>query len=124
MKQRPPLKPRLVLDYVLGVVCGVTGMSVDDIKGKSRTANIVLARHVAIYLYWHVGFDMSYPKIGRAFGNRDHTTALHALRRMAARDQTDQWREYIDERLREIIEVAAQHDHDIGIMRGPRVGRL
>ena len=40
--------------------------------------NIVIARHIAMYLCRTVG-QMSLPKIGADFGNRDHTTVMHAV---------------------------------------------
>ena len=52
-------------------------LTVDDLKGKKRNANINHARQVAIYLC-HTTTDETLVKIGLEFGNRDHSTVIHA----------------------------------------------
>jgi len=53
-------------------------LKVQDLKAKSRSKNIALPRHVAIYLCREFT-AASLPEIGRSFGGRDHTTVLHAV---------------------------------------------
>lgn len=55
--------------------------------GDARARHIVLARHVAMHLC-HAVHGHSLSRIGRAFG-RDHTSVLHATRRIAALLPTD-----------------------------------
>ncbi|HFI0304262.1 chromosomal replication initiator protein DnaA [Streptococcus sp. P25B114] len=57
------------------------GVSLKEIKGSKRLQNIVLARQVAMYLAREMT-DNSLPKIGKAFGNRDHTTVMHAYKKI------------------------------------------
>ncbi len=52
-----------------------------DICSARRTANIVRPRQVAMYLCRTLT-NKSYPEIGRRFGGRDHTTALHAFNKI------------------------------------------
>lgn len=52
-------------------------VSVKEIKGAKRVQHIVHARQVAMYLAREMT-DNSLPKIGKEFGNRDHTTVMHA----------------------------------------------
>lgn len=52
-------------------------ITVEDLKSKKRTANINYPRQVAIYLC-RTYTDESFPKIGLEFGNRDHSTIMHA----------------------------------------------
>lgn len=52
-------------------------ITVEDLKSKKRTANINYPRQVAIYLC-RTYTDESFPKIGLEFGNRDHSTIIHA----------------------------------------------
>jgi chromosomal replication initiator protein len=52
-----------------------------ELVGKERHRRIALARHVAMYLCKHQ-LRCSYPEIGRAFGGRDHTTVMSAVRRI------------------------------------------
>ncbi|MCL2558930.1 MAG: chromosomal replication initiator protein DnaA [Turicibacter sp.] len=54
-----------------------------DITSKSRKKEIALARHVAIYLMREFTGD-SFPKIGDAFGGRDHTTIMHSCTKIGA----------------------------------------
>jgi chromosomal replication initiator protein len=53
------------------------GFSLEDLCGPSRRRPLVLARQIAMYLFRDLT-DYSYPAIGREFGNRDHTTVIHA----------------------------------------------
>jgi chromosomal replication initiator protein len=50
----------------------------DDFKSKRRTKNISYPRQIAMYLCRDMT-ELSLPKIGEAFGGRDHTTVLHAV---------------------------------------------
>lgn len=52
-------------------------ITVEDLKSKKRTANINYPRQVAIYLS-RTYTNESFPKIGLEFGNRDHSTIIHA----------------------------------------------
>ena len=59
-----------------------------ELVGRERHRRIALARHVAMYVCKHV-LRCSYPEIGRAFGGRDHTTALSGVRRIEELRQAD-----------------------------------
>lgn len=65
------------------------GISVKEIKGSSRKQHIVLARSVAMYLSRELT-DNSQPKIGKAFGGKDHTTVIHAHRKIKKQIKDDQ----------------------------------
>ncbi|MCK0113476.1 chromosomal replication initiator protein DnaA [Ornithinimicrobium sp. F0845] len=56
-------------------------ISVDDLCGTSRSRALVNARQVAMYLSRELT-DMSLPQIGKEFGGRDHTTVMHAERKI------------------------------------------
>jgi chromosomal replication initiator protein len=58
-------------------------LSTDDLEGRRRRRTIVLARHVAMYLCRELT-EASLSEIGEAF-HRDHTTVLHAVRRISAK---------------------------------------
>jgi chromosomal replication initiator protein len=55
---------------------------------KRRHAHIVLPRQIAMYLAKELT-QKSLPEIGEAFGGRDHTTVLHAMRKIAEQRQHD-----------------------------------
>ena len=61
---------------------------VSDMIAFRRTADVVLPRHVAMYLAKKLT-HRSLPEIGRLFGMRDHTTVLHAVRKIDALLETD-----------------------------------
>ena len=54
----------------------------DEIYGNSRTAAIAMARQIAMYICRELT-NLSLPKIGQLFGNRDHTTVMYANRKVA-----------------------------------------
>lgn len=56
-------------------------LSPEAMLSKKRTQNIAQARHVAMYLS-RMLTDLSLPKIGEEFGGRDHTTVLHACKKI------------------------------------------
>ena len=56
-------------------------ISLEDLTGSSRVATIASARQIAMYLCRELT-DMSLPKIGHRFGGRDHSTVLHAVRKI------------------------------------------
>ena len=56
-------------------------VSIGDMRSSRRTANIVRPRQVAMYLL-KKGCHLSLPDIGRRLGGRDHTTVLHAVRKI------------------------------------------
>ncbi|MBA2528972.1 MAG: chromosomal replication initiator protein DnaA [Euzebyales bacterium] len=53
------------------------GLTLDDLCSPNRTRQLVTARQIAMYLTRELT-DLSLPKIGQAFGGRDHTTVMHA----------------------------------------------
>lgn len=63
-------------------------VSVTNMVGKNRDARISLPRHVAMYLA-KIKTGQSYPDIGRRFGNRDHSTIHHGVRKIENRILVD-----------------------------------
>ena len=56
-------------------------LSIEELNSKSRTRTLVTARQIAMYLLRELT-DMSLPKIGDMMGGRDHTTVIHADRKI------------------------------------------
>lgn len=69
------------LKAVTKAVCAHYGVAPEALLSDDRHKSIARARHVAMYLgkEW---CGVSYPELGRAFGGRDHTTALAAVRKV------------------------------------------
>ena len=57
------------------------GLTIEDLCGTSRSRVLVTARQIAMYLCRELT-DLSLPKIGQQFGGRDHTTVMHADRKI------------------------------------------
>ena len=57
-------------------------LSIDDLYGSSRSQTIATARQVAMYLCREMT-NLSLPKIGQLFGNRDHTTVMYANKKIS-----------------------------------------
>ncbi|WP_411567173.1 chromosomal replication initiator protein DnaA [Raineyella sp. LH-20] len=66
---------------IMAQTAGYFGLSVDELCSASRTQNIATARQIAMYLCRELT-DLSLPKIGQQFGGRDHTTVMHAERKI------------------------------------------
>jgi chromosomal replication initiator protein len=57
------------------------GLTIEDLQGASRSRVLVTARQIAMYLCRELT-DLSLPKIGQQFGGRDHTTVMHAEKKI------------------------------------------
>ena len=66
---------------ILGQTAHYFNISLEELCSKSRTRTLVTARQIAMYLCRELT-DMSLPKIGQEFGGRDHTTVIHADRKI------------------------------------------
>jgi chromosomal replication initiator protein len=69
-------------------VCNHFRLSNSELLSKDRHKSVAFARHVAMYLC-RQRLGSSYPELGRAFGDRDHTTVMSAVRRVEALRQKD-----------------------------------
>ncbi len=72
--------PEITAAQIMTTTAAYFGVSVDDLCGTSRSRVLVTARQIAMYLCRELT-DLSLPKIGQAFGGRDHTTVMHADRK-------------------------------------------
>nr|QOV08926.1 Chromosomal replication initiator protein DnaA [uncultured Actinomycetes bacterium] len=73
--------PEITVNTIMEVTATFFGVTMDDLCGNSREKDFVSARQMAMYLCRELT-DLSLPKIGQAFGNRDHTTVMHADRKI------------------------------------------
>jgi chromosomal replication initiator protein len=71
----------LTVDVIQRVTSQHFGLKVADLKGTRRHRSIVQPRMMAVFLT-RKHTNLSYPDIGRAFGGRDHSTAIHACQKM------------------------------------------
>lgn len=80
----PPgyLKPKATAILVINEICSAWGIEHYRILGPQRIAEIVKPRSAAMAIIRRIT-SMSFPQIGKFFGGRDHSTILHANRKMA-----------------------------------------
>lgn len=79
VRTREPKRPKI--EDIQKLVASHYNVTRADILSSRRTANVVLPRQIAMYLSKTVTMR-SLPEIGRRFGGRDHTTVLHAVRKI------------------------------------------
>ena len=73
---------QVTIERIQEVVCERFSMTLEELCSHKRSQNIVYPRQVAMYLSRELT-DSSLPKIGKHFGDRDHTTVLHANGKIA-----------------------------------------
>jgi chromosomal replication initiator protein len=73
--------PEITVGQIMAATASYFGVTIDDLCGSSRSRVLVTARQIAMYLCRELT-DLSLPKIGQAFGGRDHTTVMHADRKI------------------------------------------
>jgi len=79
---------RITVDKVIDMVSHYFDIKPDALLGKSRQKQISLARQIAMALC-RVHLEKSLPEIGRAFGGRDHSTVLSAVRKIKKAKEND-----------------------------------
>jgi chromosomal replication initiator protein len=85
---RPVELKRVRIEEIQRIVARHYNVSRSDLLSSRRTANVVRPRQIAMYLAKTLTLR-SLPEIGRRFGGRDHTTVLHAVRKIEALIGTD-----------------------------------
>ena len=77
----------LTVEYIQKIVAIFYGINVADMSSRKRTANITKPRHIAMFFAKELT-TKSLPEIGAIFGGRDHSTILHAIRKVKKDMQT------------------------------------
>jgi hypothetical protein len=78
-----PAKTEATVARIIARVAREHGLMAKDITGSSRRAGVLKARRAAM-IEALKSTDFSFPRVGRLFGGRDHTTILHAIQRHCA----------------------------------------
>ncbi|KJK47676.1 chromosomal replication initiation protein [Lentzea aerocolonigenes] len=69
--------PEITAPTIMAVTAEFFGVTIDDLCGPGKTKALAQARQISMYLCRELT-DLSLPKIGQTFGGRDHTTVMHA----------------------------------------------
>ena len=83
-----PVKPRATFEQVLEAVSGYYSVSVSDMIGTSRVREVLIPRQIAMYLgkqFCH----MTFMQLGQVFSDRDHTTVMHAVKKIEKQMRDD-----------------------------------
>ena len=73
--------PEITASLIMAQTAAYFSLTLDDLCGTSRSRVLVNARQIAMYLCREMT-ELSLPKIGQTFGGRDHTTVMHADRKV------------------------------------------
>ena len=73
--------PEITASLIMAQTASYFSLTLDDLCGTSRSRVLVNARQIAMYLCREMT-ELSLPKIGQTFGGRDHTTVMHADRKV------------------------------------------
>jgi len=92
------------VERIQALVADYYNVALDDMKGKRRDKHIVFPRQVAMFLV-REETPSSLPAIGKAFGGRDHTTALHSIEKIANELKEDERLRYDVQAIRERLYV-------------------
>jgi chromosomal replication initiator protein len=74
-------EPEITAPLIIAQTAAYFGVSIEDLTGPSRGRHLVQGRQIAMYLCRELT-ELSLPKIGAQFGNRDHTTVMYADRKI------------------------------------------
>lgn len=78
----------LTVDQILVTVCSRFEVTQEELLSPARKHDLVFARQVAMYLCRKL-LGLSFPELGRAFGGRDHSTALYSCRKIEQLQRDD-----------------------------------
>ena len=88
--------------FIQDTVAKYFNIDAKDIAGSKRSANIVFPRQIAMYLCRTVP-QLSLPQIGKDFGNRDHTTVMHACNKIEKEIKENKETKLIVESVKKIL---------------------
>lgn len=80
--------PGMTAQAVMHLVGDHLGVTARDMQGGGRKSRVVLARQMAMYLCREL-LGLSFPVIGQLFGGKDHSTAIHAVRKIKQLQSSD-----------------------------------
>jgi chromosomal replication initiator protein len=79
---------KVSIDNIQRVVCHEFNLSVSQLKARNNSRTVAFPRQIAMYMAKEMT-SASLPQIGREFGNKHHTTALHAINKIADLRKSD-----------------------------------
>ena len=91
-------KSELTISHIKKTVADFYNLTITQLNSKSRTSNIIVARHIAMYLCRELVKDVSFIQIGNEFGGRDHSTVMKACDKVKKNIEKDvNYRQAVEE---------------------------
>lgn len=90
------------IEYIQEVICNYFDVTMKDLMSSQRSSNITFPRQIGMYLC-RILTNESFPKVGAAFGKRDHTTVMHAFKKIEQGIKEDQNTKLIVESVKKIV---------------------
>lgn len=90
------------IEYIQEVICNYFDVTLKDLTSSQRSSNITFPRQIGMYLC-RILTNESFPKVGAAFGKRDHTTVMHAFKKIEQGIKEDSNTKLIVESVKKII---------------------
>ena len=90
------------IEYIQEVICNYFDVTMKDLTSSQRSNNITFPRQIGMYLC-RILTNESFPKVGAAFGKRDHTTVMHAFKKIEKGIKEDQNTKLIVESVKKIV---------------------
>ncbi|MBI5326704.1 MAG: chromosomal replication initiator protein DnaA [Deltaproteobacteria bacterium] len=92
----------ITIDNIQKVVSSYFNINISDLKSKRRLQNLVMPRQIAMYLAREC-CKSSFPEIGTVFGNKDHSTVIHAVNKVKRMMEKDQEQRMVVRSIKEIL---------------------
>lgn len=96
----------LNIQTIIKVVCNYFNVNVSDLKGKKKNKSLAQPRQIAMYLAKQLT-NFSFTEIGAEFGNRDHTTVMHACDRISSTCSVDPELKSVIDKMKKEIQASA-----------------
>ncbi len=96
--------PVITIEDIQKAVCKYFNIRISDLKSKRRLKNIALPRQIAMYLSREYT-KASFPEIGERFGGKDHSTVIHAHKKIASALERDEEIRSIVESLKTMLNI-------------------
>ncbi len=90
------------IEYIQEVICNYFDITMKDLTSSQRSSNITFPRQIGMYLC-RILTNESFPKVGAAFGKRDHTTVMHAFKKIEQGIKEDQNTKLVVESVKKIV---------------------
>ena len=78
----PVAARKITCEFIVDIVSNYYNITPADLKSKRRSNEVAVPRHIAMFLCRNL-LDMTFPQIGSEFGNRDHSTVMHACSKVS-----------------------------------------